>query len=164
MAGHSTTTPQASVVSEALSPESSSLVGGATSDELITIAVNGTLMKGLKLNQNMMKAGAVFYEDARTAAEYRIWAIKDDEHPAMMRVAEGGVHVELELWKIPYAGLVRILMGEPPGLCVGKVRLENGEEVLGVLGEKFLVDSHGQEITHHGGWRKYIASKEVIKQ
>jgi hypothetical protein len=49
-----------------------------------------------------------------------------------------------------------LLLLEPPGLCIGKVRLSDGEEVLGVLGEAFLCDGK-RDITQWGGWRAYIA-------
>jgi len=49
------------------------------------------------------------------------------------------------------------LLNEPPGLCIGKVRLEDGSIVLGVLGEPALVEGH-REITSYGGWRGYLAA------
>jgi hypothetical protein len=75
----------------------------------------------------------------------------------MLRVTnETGVKVAVEVWSVPPAGLAGILMNEPPGLCIGKVRLEDGSIVLGVLGEPALVQGH-QEITEYGGWRAYLA-------
>jgi len=61
------------------------------------LAVNGTLMRGLELNPNLLAVGAV--------------------------------------WDVPPAGLADVLIKEPPGLCIGKVTLEDGGEALGVLGE-----------------------------
>ena len=52
----------------------------------ILLAVNGTLMRGLALNPNLVAAGATFVRETTTAATYRLWSI-DDRHPAMMRVA-----------------------------------------------------------------------------
>ena len=123
----------------------------------VKLAVNGTLMRGLELNRNLIDAGATFVREAATVPAYRLWSI-DDRHPAMIRVASGGVSVALEVWAVPTDGLAQILMQEPPGLCIGKVRLSDGEEVLGVLGEPFLCEGQ-REITHHGGWRAYIGSK-----
>ena len=40
-----------------------------------------------------------------------------------------------------------------------KVMLEDGSEVLGVLGEPILVEGQ-REITQHGGWRAYVASRK----
>ena len=123
----------------------------------VDLAVNGTLMRGLELNPNMLGAGATFVREARTAPTYRLWSI-GDRHPAMIRVASGGASVALEIWAVPPEGLVRILLQEPPGLCIGKVTLADGEEVLGVLGEPFLCAGQ-REITVYGGWRAYMASK-----
>ena len=121
------------------------------------LAVNGTLMRGLELNQNLLTAGATFIRDAHTAPAYRLYSI-GDRHPAMVRVAEAGVSVALELWSVPLAGLVSVLLNEPPGLCIGKVVLSDGEQVLGVLGEPYLCAGQ-REISQHGGWRAYQATR-----
>ncbi|MGC4098160.1 MAG: hypothetical protein QM706_13680 [Nitrospira sp.] len=63
----------------------------------------------------------------------------------------------VEVWSVPPEGLAGILLNEPPGLCTGKVRLEDGTIVLGVLGEPALVENY-REITAYGGWRCYIAT------
>ncbi len=123
----------------------------------VLLAVNGTLMRGLELNGNLLRAGARFVREARTLPCYRLWSIAD-MHPAMLRVSSGGTAVALELWEVPPAGLAQILQAEPAGLCIGKVALENGGEVLGVLGEPWLCET-GREITEHGGWRQYLAAR-----
>ena len=126
----------------------------------VLLAVNGTLMRGLKLSGNMAAAGATFVRETTTEPVYRLWSINDD-HPAMVRVTDGtGVKVAVEVWSVPAAGLASILLNEPPGLSVGKVRLEDGTTVLGVLGEPALVEGH-REITAYGGWRAYIAAEGV---
>jgi gamma-glutamylcyclotransferase (GGCT)/AIG2-like uncharacterized protein YtfP len=122
----------------------------------VLLAVNGTLMRGLELNPNLLKVGAVFAEETATAPVYRLWSI-GDRHPAMLRVAQGGIAVPVEVWSVPAAGLATILQQEPAGLSIGKVRLTDGREVLGVLGEPILCES-GKEITAFGGWRAYTAS------
>jgi gamma-glutamylcyclotransferase (GGCT)/AIG2-like uncharacterized protein YtfP len=122
----------------------------------ILLAVNGTLMRGLALNQNMLDAGARFLREAMTMPEYRLWSI-DDRHPAMIRVSEGGAAIAVEVWAVPAPGLARILQAEPPGLCIGKARLMDGDEVLGVLAEPVLCEGR-REITRWGGWRAYMAA------
>jgi len=118
--------------------------------------INGTLMRGLALNHNMLDAGARFVQETSTAPLYRLWSIAD-RYPGMIRSQEGGEGIAVELWAVDAAGLVRILEGEPPGLAVGRVRLSDGSYVLGVLAEPYLVE--GQiEITAFGGWRAYLAS------
>ncbi|NJK27782.1 MAG: glutamyl-tRNA amidotransferase [Coleofasciculaceae cyanobacterium SM2_3_26] len=126
----------------------------------VHLAVNGTLMRGLELNGNLLEVGASFVREAHTEPAYKLWSI-GDRHPAMMRVKTGGVAIALEVWAVPPEGLSQILIKEPPGLCIGKVRLVDGEEVLGVLGEPILCEGQ-REITQWGGWRAYAA--EVLGQ
>jgi hypothetical protein len=121
------------------------------------LAVNGTLMRGLELNKNMLDVGAKFVREDETDACYRVWSI-DDRHPAMLRTPGQGTRVALELWDVPASGLARILQNEPPGLAIGKVVLKDGSVVLGVLGEPFLCEGK-REITEFGGWRAYVAAK-----
>ena len=123
----------------------------------IKLAVNGTLMRGLKLNKNLLEIGATFVCEATTEPTYRLFSI-DDVHPAMMRVKEGGKAIAVEVWAVPPAGLAEILLQEPPGLCIGKVRLADSTEILGVVGESMCCD-RGTEITQYGGWRNYINSQ-----
>ena len=124
----------------------------------VLLAVNGTLMRGLELNANLVEAGATFVREARTAPVYRLWSI-DDRHPAMIRVDVGGAVIALEVWSVPPEGLASILLKEPPGLCIGKVRLEDGSETLGVLGEPVLCEGQ-REITTYGGWRAYLTARQ----
>lgn len=120
-------------------------------------AVNGTLMRGLALNKNLLRVNAKYVQEAKTDSHYRIWSI-NDAHPAMYRVSQGGTSVAVEIWDVPEAGLISVLMNEPPGLSIGKVHLDDGTTVLGVLGEPYLCEGM-IEITRYGGWRAYMQSK-----
>jgi hypothetical protein len=79
----------------------------------------------------------------------------------MVRVTDGsGVAVAVEVWSVPVDGLAGILLKEPAGLTIGKVRLDDGSTVLGVIGEP--AESEGQrEITEYRGWRAYVAAEGV---
>ena len=123
----------------------------------VRLAVNGTLTRGLELNGNLLAVGATFARETTTSRSYRLWSI-DDRHPAMVRAAQGGTTIAVEVWEVPAAGLAAIVLGEPRGLCVGKVCLANGEETLGVLGEPALCEGQ-REITEYGGWRAYLAAR-----
>jgi hypothetical protein len=123
----------------------------------VLLAVNGTLMRGLPLNGTLVAAGARFVREAATEPSYRLWSI-EDRHPAMLRVRTGGRSIAVEVWRVPAAGLAGILLQEPPGLCVGRVRLADGEEALGVLAEPVLCEGM-REITDFGGWRAYLAGR-----
>jgi len=130
-------------------------------DPNVLLAVNGTLMRGLELNPNLLAVNATFVRETITEPVYRLWSI-NDRHPAMVRVATGGVAVAVEVWSVPAAGVSAILLQEPPGLSIGKVKLADGSVVLGVLGEPILCEGK-KEITEFGGWRNYIAGKNAGK-
>jgi gamma-glutamylcyclotransferase (GGCT)/AIG2-like uncharacterized protein YtfP len=118
--------------------------------------VNGTLMRGLELHGNL--AGAEFLEEARTAPVYRIYSI-DDRHPGMFEVAEGGISVPGEIYRMPDEVWRRVEAGEPPNLYCGPVRLDDGREVPGILYPRELAEGHHRDISEFGGWRAYMASK-----
>jgi hypothetical protein len=123
----------------------------------ILLAVNGTLMRGLELNGNLLAVGAIFLREDLTAPVYRLWSI-EDKYPGMVRVKDG-VAIALEIWQVPPAGLVQVLLQEPPGLSIGQVYLQNGETTLGVLAEPITCEGK-QEITKYGGWRVYKQSQQ----
>jgi len=123
---------------------------------VLAFAVNGTLMRGLERNANLVAVGAVFDHEAQTAPCYRLWSI-DDAHPAMLRASSGGSSIAVEIWRVPPEAIATILLTEPEGLCVGRLLLDDGTDILGVLAEPALVEGQ-REITEHGGWRAYLAA------
>ena len=126
----------------------------------VLLAVNGTLMRGLKFNSHMITAKATFVREAVTEPAYRLWSVRDD-HPAMIHVTDGtGRTVNVEVWAVPLEGLAGLLEDEPPGLAIGRVRLDDGGTVLGVLAESALVAGQ-REITGYGGWRAYIEAEGI---
>ena len=118
------------------------------------LAVNGTLMRGLELNARMLEAGGKFISEARTADLYRLWSVHD-RYPGMVRVDQGGASIEIELWELSGECVAQLVAAEPEGLCLGKVLLDTGQIVLGILAEPYIL-ADGQEITRFGGWRKFI--------
>jgi gamma-glutamylcyclotransferase (GGCT)/AIG2-like uncharacterized protein YtfP len=126
----------------------------------VLLAVNGTLMRGLELNPNLLNLGATFVRETTTEPVYRLWSI-NDRHPAMVRVSTGGVPVAVEVWSVPGSGLADLLLQEPPGLTVGKVRLADHSEVLGILAEQVLCEGQ-MEISLFGGWHSYRRSKSGL--
>jgi gamma-glutamylcyclotransferase (GGCT)/AIG2-like uncharacterized protein YtfP len=121
------------------------------------LAVNGTLMRGLELNPNLIGVGAEFIREDCTEPVYRLFSI-NDRHPGMYRTHDDGAAIAVEIWAVPAAGLASILLKEPAGLSIGKVRLHDGAEVLGVLAEPILCEGQ-REITSFGGWRAYCSSE-----
>ena len=118
--------------------------------------VNGTLMRGLALNRNL--DGADFVEEARTAPVYRIYSI-GDVHPGMFEVADGGVSVPGEIYRLPDDVWRRVEAGEPPGLYRGPVKLSDGRVVPGILYPRDMAEGRHRDISDYGGWRAYDASR-----
>ena len=80
---------------------------------MIELAVNGTLMKGLELNKNLVEVGARFIRVARTKKEYRLFSI-DEIHPAMYRDYQvGGNEISVEVWEMDGDGLASVLLNVP---------------------------------------------------
>jgi len=131
------------------------------SKELMLIAVNGTLMRGQPNNHIMLEAGAKFVGDARTAPVYRLWNITD-KHPAMLRDEHGGASISLELWEIDPERIMEVFKKEPPGLVIGRVLLDNGNSVAGILAEPYIL-AGSQEITQYHGWREYQSTRDLRK-
>ena len=128
----------------------------------VLFAVNGTLMRGLELEDNLIRAGARFVRQARTSACYRLYSVSD-RYPAMIRTRPDDPkagRIALEIWSLPPEGLAEVFAGEPAGLCIGRVFLEDGETVFGMIGEPELVRGM-KEITQYGGWRAYTASADT---
>ena len=132
-------------------------VGDAQKFELF---VNGTLMRDLPLHANL--AGATFIGEAMTAPRYRLYSI-DDRHPGMFEVAQGGVAVRGELYRISAAIWKVVASREPAGLYRGRVQLADGREVEGILFPRELAEVHHRDISEFGGWRAYIAHRSAAK-
>ena len=119
--------------------------------------VNGALMRGLALHANL--DGAEFLGEATTAPHYRLYSI-DDVHPGMFVVEEGGVSVAGELYRLPDDVWRRVEAGEPPNLYCGPVELADGRVVQGILYPRERAEGRHRDISEHGGWRRYIDSKD----
>ena len=124
----------------------------------LVLAVNGTLMRGLELENNLKQAKALFIKESKTEKAYRLFSI-NDQYPAMIKVASGGNTVDVELYEISEEGLKEVLSKEPPGLTIKEITLIDGTSVQGVIGLESITKGQ-KEITAYGGWRNYLASKK----
>jgi gamma-glutamylcyclotransferase (GGCT)/AIG2-like uncharacterized protein YtfP len=119
--------------------------------------VNGTLMKGLKLNKNL--DGSEFMGEFTTEPRYRLYTI-NDVHPGMYEVETGGVAVAGEMYRMSDEIWEKVEAGEPPHLYCGPVKLSNGQTVDGILFPQEIAEADHKDISEFGDWRKYMASKE----
>ena len=122
----------------------------------IELFVNGTLMRGLALHENL--SGAKFLGEATTKPRYRLYSV-DDRHPGMFEVAEGGVSVAGELYLVPGDVLRQVEAGEPPNLYRGPIHLSDGRVVDGILYPRELAEGRQKDISEYGDWRAYFAAR-----
>ena len=131
-------------------------------EDRIAIAVVGAHMSGLPLNGQLTGLGGRLESIGKTAPLYRFYVLPGEppQRPGLVRVAEGGGAIELEIWSLPAAQVGALLRKIPAPLGLGTVTLADG---LGVTG--FLCESHAiagaQEITALGGWRAYLKTLAV---
>ncbi len=126
----------------------------------LSLAVVGAHLSGLPLNGQLLERGARLLRATTTAPEYRLFALPGTQppKPGLLRVAEGGVAIALEIWSVPMAQVGSFLALIPPPLGLGSLHLADGSTVHG-----FICESHALagalDVSHHGGWRNYVAAK-----
>jgi allophanate hydrolase len=120
----------------------------------LTLAVVGKHLRGEPRHHELVERGAVFAGVHRTAPVYRLYRMAGGV-PGLVRVEHGGAAIEVELWSLPVASVGGLLAGIGAPLSVGRVRLADGTEHAGFLGEAYAT-AGAEDITHHGGWREYL--------
>jgi allophanate hydrolase len=124
----------------------------------ILMAVVGAHLTGQPLNWQMTGRKARLVRATRTHGDYRLFAVPNTTPPKPGLVYEpgfGGQGIEVEVWAMPEDTVGSFLNGIPPPLSLGTLRLADGSTVKGFLCEPSGI-AGAQEITHLGGWRKYV--------
>ncbi len=95
----------------------------------------------------------------RTAPMYRLYALPGTTppKPGLVRVAEGGAAIEIEIWELEVAAYGRFVAGIPAPLGIGTLQLADGGTVQGFLCEAVAVVG-ARDVTAFGGWRGYLRS------
>lgn len=124
----------------------------------ILMAVVGAHLTGQPLNWQMTQRKARLVRTTRTHGDYRLYAVPNTTPPKPGLVYEpgfGGQGIEVEVWAMPEDTVGSFLNAIPPPLSLGTLRLADGTTVKGFLCEPAGI-AGAQEITHLGGWKKYI--------
>jgi allophanate hydrolase len=135
-------------------------IDGLRGQACVQVAVVGAHLSGMPLNKQLTERGATLVGVAQTAPDYRFFALPGTvpPKPGLVRVeAGGGSRIALELWEMPvehYGSFVALI---PAPLGIGTLALADGRMVQGFLCEA-LATQGAQDISHHGGWRSYMAS------
>ncbi|MEW7315062.1 allophanate hydrolase [Buttiauxella gaviniae] len=123
----------------------------------VRVAVVGAHLRGMPLNHQLTTRNAVFIEESRTAAHYRLYALANTQppKPGLARSHEGQP-IAVELWDIPLARFGEFVAEIPAPLGIGTLTLENGESVKGFICEPAAL-SDATDITAWGGWKAWLA-------
>jgi allophanate hydrolase len=123
----------------------------------LPIAVVGAHLSGLPLNGQLTERGATLREATHTAPHYRLYALPGTTppKPGVLRAAQGGAALAVEVWDVPLRHVGSFLALIPPPLGLGSVELADGRFVHGFLCESHAVE-RALDITSFGGWRAYV--------
>ena len=114
----------------------------------------------MALNPQLVALGGILVRRARTSAAYRLFRLPGPgvARPGLVRTGDGPADgLPVEVWELSlqaYASLQAIV---PAPLSFGRLELAGGETVAGFLAEAYAVAA-AEDITAHGGWRRYAAS------
>jgi allophanate hydrolase len=126
----------------------------------IPVVVCGAHLEGLPLHWQLADCGAVLHSRTRTAPAYRMFVIPPTGNlpprPALVRDDAAGSPIDVEVWELSPAAFGDFVSKIPAPLGIGKVLLENGEELPGFIAEPRAATA-AEEITHHGGWKAWQA-------
>lgn len=125
----------------------------------LPIAVVGAHLSGEPLNGELLALGARLRRRARTAPDYRLYALADGRRPGLVRDPGAGAAIEAEIWDVPVAAIGAFLASVAPPLGLGTIALEDGGTATGFLCEAHAVES-AREISEFGGWRAWRLSRQ----
>ncbi len=126
----------------------------------VQLAVVGAHLSGMPLHWQLASRGARLTQRTRTAAAYRLYAMRSQtpEKPALVRVRTGGGAIEVEVYELDVAAFGGFVAEIPPPLAIGTVTLSDGTEVRGFVAEPRAIEG-AEDITSEGGWRAYVARR-----
>ncbi|WP_372868290.1 allophanate hydrolase [Pseudomonas sp.] len=141
----------------ALAPNAPS---SAARNDRARLVVCGAHLDGLPLNWQLKQRGATLVQATQSSPDYQLYALAGGPpfRPGMLRVAEGGVAIAVEVWELPSSELGSFLTGIPAPLGLGKVQLADGQWLSGFICEPYGLQG-AEDISHFGGWRAYMQSK-----
>lgn len=130
--------------------------------EPVALAVAGAHLRGQPLHHRLVGADCRLLARTTTAPLYRCVALDTGglTVPALYP-SEQGLPFEVEVYEIPRAYLRVLKETAVPGLTIGEMRLADGRQVSGYRADPTIAPA-GPDISHHGGWRAYLASLQGV--
>lgn len=126
----------------------------------IELAVCGAHMSGMALNGELTSRGGRFLRAVDTTADYRLYALPGGPpvRPGLVRVADGGAAIAVEVWSLPLAEVGSFLAGIPAPLGLGTTMLADGTAPKGFVCEA-VAAAGAQDVSAYGSWRAYTAER-----
>jgi allophanate hydrolase len=128
----------------------------------VFLCVVGAHLSGMPLNHQLTSRGAKLVRETKTAPRYRLYALANTTPPKPGLVHQGtepgGAAIVVEVWSLSVEAFGSFVAETPAPMAIGTTELEDGSTVKG-----FVVESRALagavDITSHGGWRAYLASR-----
>ena len=121
------------------------------------MAVCGDHLQGQPLNTQLTARGGRLVQSTTTAPSYRLYALPDGRWPRLVRVAEGGCAIEVEVWELPASEFGSFVDDIPAPLGIGRTLLADGSSVARFICEPGGVQG-ARDISAFGGWRAFLTS------
>ncbi len=128
----------------------------------VAVAVVGAHLSGLPLNGELLALGGRLLETAKTAPDYRLYALAGTTppKPGLLRVEGGkGASIEIEVWALSVESFGRFVEGVPAPLSIGTIKMSDGRGVKGFLLEAAAAVG-AKDISSFGGWRKFLVQEK----
>ncbi len=135
------------------------VVGRIAPADFVDVVVCGAHLDGQPLNWQLTDRGGKLCLQTKTAPAYALYALPDGKRPALVQ-KDGGVAIEVEVWRLPMADFGSFVAGIPSPLGIGKVQLESGDFLAGFICEEGGI-AGAEDVSHFGGWRAYLAEKRA---
>ena len=139
----------------------SAAVPSAAAPGCVLLAVAGAHLRGQPLNRQLTERGARFVRSAKTAADYRLFVLRDTVPPKPGLLRDPGfaaTGIDVEVWAMPEDQFGGFVAAVPPPLTIGNVVLQDGGVVKGFLCEA-VAALGSTDITRFGGWTQYLQSR-----
>lgn len=131
-------------------------------EETVEFAVCGLHMQGCPKEYQLRECGGSFLRKTKTAPCYKLYCLPGEPaRPGLVRQAAGGGAVTVEVWRLPQAGIGRLLAQTAPPLHFGTIELEDGRKALGFLCEAYAAED-AADITRCGGWENFQKESDSL--
>lgn len=117
----------------------------------------GAHLTGQPLNHQLVGLGARLVGPVKTSPDYELYTLDTVRpKPRLVATRSDGGSIAGELWLLSPANLGRLLIDLPAPMMLGRVRPNDGREVVG-FGCTPEAPEYGTNITEYGSWPNYLA-------